>query len=108
MQRRMLNLPEEAITRFSQRWQIRELALFGSILRDDFGPTSDVDVLVTFDDAAQWGLLAHLQMQQELAELIGHPVDLVSRRALEQSANWLRREQILRTAQTIYPHAAPS
>ena len=87
-----LPLPMEAIRQFCQRWNIRALALFGSSLRPDFRPDSDVDVLVTFHDAAEWGLLAHLQMQQDFATVLDRPVDLVSTRAVEQSANWVRRE----------------
>jgi predicted nucleotidyltransferase len=94
-------LPTDAITQFCRRWNIRELALFGSVLRADFGPESDVDVLVTFADDADWGLLAHMQMQHELARILQRPIDLVSKRALEQSPNWVRRGAILSTAQVI-------
>jgi uncharacterized protein len=96
-----LPLPTDAITQFCRRWKIRELALFGSVLRTDFRPDSDVDVLVTFHDDADWGLLAHMQMQQELATLLHRPVDLISRRALERSPNWIRRAAILNTAQIM-------
>jgi hypothetical protein len=91
----------DAIQQFCRRWKIRELALFGSVLRSDFRPDSDVDVLVTFHDGAEWGLLDHMQMQQELATLLHRPIDLVSKRALERSANWVRREAILNTAQVL-------
>ncbi len=91
----------DAIRQFCQRWNIRELALFGSVLWPDFHPYSDIDVLVTFDDDADWGLLAHLQMQQELATVLHRPLDLVSKRGLERSANWMRREAILSIAQVI-------
>ena len=94
-------LPMDAIQQFCRRWKIRELALFGSVLRTDFRPDSDVDVLVTFHDDAEWGLLDHLQMQQDLATLLHRPIDLVSKRALERSANWARREAILNTAQVL-------
>jgi predicted nucleotidyltransferase len=94
-------LPTAAITQFCRRWKIRELALFGSVLRADFGPASDVDVLVTFADDADWGLLAHVQMQQELATILQRPIDLISKRALEQSPNWVRRQAILNTAQVV-------
>jgi uncharacterized protein len=77
------------------------LALFGSVLRTDFRPDSDVDVLVTFTDDADWGLLAHIEMQQELATLLDRPIDLISKRALERSPNWVRREAILNTAQVV-------
>jgi len=87
---------------FSNRWSITELALFGSALRDNFGPDSDFDILVTFAPEAEWGLLDHAQMESELAKLLGRPVDLLTRRAVERSRNPLRRSEILTTAQTIY------
>jgi predicted nucleotidyltransferase len=96
-----LPLPTDATRQFSRRWKIRELAVFGSVLRTDFRPDSDVDVLVTFTDDADWGLLAHIQMQQELAILLQRPIDLISNRALERSPHWVRREAILNTAQVI-------
>jgi len=95
------SLPEEAIQEFCRRWKISEMALFGSVLRPDFRPESDVDVLVSFADGADWSLLAHVEMQQELATLLHRPVDLISKRALERSANWVRREAILATAQVV-------
>jgi uncharacterized protein len=94
-------LPTDAIRQFCRRWKIRELALFGSVLRPDFRPDSDVDVLVTFTDDADWGLLAHIEMQQELATLLDRPIDLISKRALERRPNWVRREAILNTAQVV-------
>jgi uncharacterized protein len=87
---------------FCSRWKIRELALFGSVLRDDFGPDSDIDVLVTFEPNADWSLLDHVNIQQDLKSLVGREVDLVTRRAIERSANWIRRRAILDTAQTVY------
>lgn len=90
------------IAELCQRWQIRELAFFGSALRDDFGPDSDVDILVTFTDEADWGLLDHVHMQQELQTLLQRNVDLISKRALESSPNWLRRSEILNTAQILF------
>jgi uncharacterized protein len=95
-------LSEEVLSRFCQRWKIRELALFGSVLRDDFRPESDVDVLVTFETDADWSLLDHVRMQKDLEALLGREVDLVSRRGIERSANWIRRQAILDTAETIY------
>ena len=95
-------ISEDALTEFCQRWNIQELALFGSILREDFGASSDVDVLVAFGNNAQWGLLEHVQMENELRQLLGREVDLVSKRAIEQSQNWIRREEILDSARTVY------
>jgi predicted nucleotidyltransferase len=87
---------------FCQRWCIRELAVFGSTLGDDFGPDSDVDLLVTFAPEADWSLLDHVRMQLEMSALLGRPVDLVSRRAIERSPNAIRRAEILTTARTVY------
>jgi predicted nucleotidyltransferase len=92
----------ESLAEFCRRWKIRELALFGSALRDDFRADSDIDLLVTFADDAAWGLLAHIQMQQELEALFKRPVDLISRRAVAESPNWLRRHAILDTAHILY------
>lgn len=96
------NLPREEIAAFCRRWQLAELAFFGSVLRADFRPDSDLDVLVTFAPGAQWGLLDQVRMQQELTTILGREVDLVSRRAIERSTNWIRRQEILSTAQVFY------
>jgi uncharacterized protein len=95
-------LPHQSIREFCDRWQITELALFGSVLRDDFRPDSDIDMLVAFAPTANWGLLEHAQMQQELEAILDRAVDLISKRAIERSSNWIRRQEILSTAQTIY------
>ncbi len=99
----LTNVPTTEIAQFCQRWLIRRLALFGSVLRDDFGPDSDVDVLVTFSTEANWGLLDHVQMQQELQDILRRRVDLISARALERSRNWMLRNEILSTAEPIFP-----
>ncbi len=95
-------IPIDEIGKFCHRWNIRELALFGSALRDDFGPDSDLDILVTFAADADWGLLDHVQMQQELQTLLQRNVDLISKRALDRSSNWLRRQEILNAAQILF------
>lgn len=94
---------------FCQKWQITELALFGSILRDDFRPDSDIDILVTFNPTAPWTLLDLVNMEYELQDLLGREVDLIEKPALEKSNNWIRRNEILNTAQVIYsqPHELP-
>ena len=76
--------------------------MFGSALRSDFGPESDLDLLFTFSPSADWGLLDHHQMKQELATLLGREVDLLTKRAVEKSRNWMRRREILSTAQVVY------
>jgi hypothetical protein len=95
-------LPQQSIHELCQRWQVIELSVFGSVLRDDFHPDSDIDLLVTFAPTANWGLLDHVQMQQELEAILERKVDLISKRAIEQSPNWIRRQEILSTAQKIY------
>ena len=95
-------IPQAEISDFCGRWRIVELALFGSVLRSDFGPDSDLDVLVTFAVDANWGLLDHHRMKEELETLLERDVDLLTRGAVEQSRNWLRRREILSTAQVIY------
>src|SRR5438132_11610312 len=97
-----LSLSREALEGFCKRWKIRELDLFGSALRPDFRSTIDIDLLATFEPNAGWGLLAHLQMKSDLENLLGRPVDLVNKRAIERSSNFLRRNAILNTAEVIY------
>ena len=92
----------EQITAFCQKWHIVQFELFGSVLREDFRPDSDVDVLVTFADEADWSLLDGVAMQEELSAILGRKVDLVNRAAIERSQNWLRRRAILSSAQVIY------
>ncbi len=91
-----------AIAEFCKKWQIREFALFGSVLRDDFRPDSDVDVLVTFVEHAPWSLFDFVDMQNELKALFGRDVDFVSKRGIESSRNYLRRQSILDSARVIY------
>lgn len=100
-----LALPREAVAAFCRRWQVTEFALFGSVLRPDFGPASDIDVLVTFAPDAPWTLFDLVDMRDELAALFGRPIDLVTRRAVEQSRNALRRAAILGSAEVIYAAA---
>ncbi|MDO8616571.1 MAG: nucleotidyltransferase family protein [Dehalococcoidia bacterium] len=99
-----INIPEDKIADFCRRWKISELALFGSVLRDDFRPDSDVDVLVTFGSDAKWSLFDHVDMEDELERILGRPVDLVSRRGIERSRNPFRRKAILESARVV--HAA--
>lgn len=97
-----IELPMDTLVAFCRRWRITELAIFGSALRPDFRPDSDLDLLVTFADDTSWSLLDQIRMQQELEDLLGRKIDLVSKRAVEQSANWIRRNAILNSAQVIY------
>ncbi|MHC5056047.1 MAG: nucleotidyltransferase family protein [Planctomycetota bacterium] len=89
----------EKIAEFCRRWKLKELAFFGSVLRDDFKPESDVDVLVSFEPGDQWDLFDVLRMKRELGEILGREVDLVLRESL---VNPFRRHHILKTKQVIH------
>jgi hypothetical protein len=97
-----LQTDRRRIEAFCRRNQVQLLALFGSVLRDDFGPDSDVDVLVSFSRDAHWGLRDLVRMQDELKEIFGRDVDLVTRSSIEQSPNYIRRNHILRDMETLY------
>ena len=100
-----IDVPREKIVEFCRRWKIREFALFGSVLRDDFRPESDIDVLVAFAVDARWSLLDHVTMQEELKSIFGRNVDLVSKKGIERSRNPIRRKEILDSAEVIYAAA---
>ena len=97
-----IDIPMDRIKDFCHRWKIVELSLFGSVLREDFGPDSDVDVLVTFAPEEHWGLLDLVKMESELEEVFGRPVDLIERAAVETSENYIRRRHILNSLETVY------
>ena len=97
-----IGVPMNAIEAFCDRWQVEELALFGSVLRDDFGPDSDIDVLVRFRTERTPGLFRIAGMERELAELLARRVDLVHRAAIEESRNYIRRKAILESARVVY------
>jgi len=99
---RNLDLPRRRIREFCTRWKVTELAVFGSVLREDFGPESDVDVLVAFAPDVRWTLLAHVEMQDELASILGRNVDLVSLSGIRRSRNHIRRQEILGSAEVVY------
>ena len=90
------------IAAFRERWGIAELALFGSVLRQDFGPRSDIDILVSFEEEARPTLFDMSRMEEELKTIFGRHVDLVSRRGIEHSRNHLRRRAILASAEPVY------
>ena len=97
-----IDTPRDEIADFCKRWRIVELSLFGSVLRDDFGPESDVDVLIRFHQEVQHSLLDMARMRQELSRMLGREVDLVERTAVEGSRNYIRRRAILQTAEVVY------
>jgi uncharacterized protein len=97
-----ISIPENKITEFCHKWQINELSLFGSVLRDDFRPDSDIDFLVSFSPQSHHSLFDLVRMQDELKNIFGREVDLVSRQGLESSKNYLRKNAILNSLKTIY------
>ncbi len=96
-----LDVPTEQIAAFCRRWHIVEMALFGSALRGELRPDSDIDILVTYAPGARRTLAGQMQMQDEIEAIFGRKVDLVNRRALERSRNYIRRNAILNSARII-------
>ena len=99
-----ISFDPDRLATFCHRWKISELAVFGSVLRDDFRRDSDVDVLVRFQSDAHWAVWDLGQMEEELTQLFGRQVDLLEWEGVEQSRNPIRRQAILSTAEVI--HAA--
>jgi predicted nucleotidyltransferase len=98
-----LDLDRAAIESYCRKWRITELSLFGSVLRPgEFRDDSDVDVLVTFENAARWTLFDLVRMQDELKTIVGREVDLVEKVAVERSPNYIRRRHILENQRTFY------
>jgi len=100
---RNIKISNSLLSDFCHRWDISELAIFGSALRTDFSPDSDIDLLVSFSKNAQWGLFDLVRMENELKEIFGRNVDLVEKRAVERSENYIRRRGILEGARIVYP-----
>ena len=94
-----LRLDKDELTKFCRKWRIRELSIFGSALRDDFGPESDLDFLVSFEPETSIDLFDLIEMKDELESFYGRPIDLVEKEALRNP--WRKRE-ILRTRELIY------
>lgn len=102
MNKMKIKVPKTKLAEFCRRWNISEFAIFGSALRGDFRSDSDVDVLVSFNSQAHVTLFDMVQMQEELKLIFGRDVDLVSKRGVMNSRNYLRRKAILESAQVIH------
>ncbi|MDK1031508.1 MAG: nucleotidyltransferase family protein [Planctomycetia bacterium] len=94
-----IDLPKQHLADYCRKRKIRELALFGSVLRDDFRPESDIDVMVTFDPDCGYSLFDLAQIKEELESVFGHQVDLVEKESLR---NPFRRHAILNNMEVVY------
>jgi predicted nucleotidyltransferase len=97
-----LGISPEKIVEFCRRWKISRLAVFGSALRGKVRADSDIDLLATFASDADWSMFDHYRMEDELVAILGREVDLVSKKAIEESANPIFRREILGSAREIY------
>lgn len=97
-----LNITDDQLAAYCRKWKIVEVWLFGSVLRDDFTTSSDVDVMVRFEDAAPWSLFELAAMKLELEDLTGRPVDLIEKQAIDHHRNPWTRHGVLSTAQRVF------
>lgn len=95
-------IPREKIAQFCKKWKVAEIFSFGSALREDFREDSDVDIVVTFAPDTRHGLFDMVRMENELKEIFGREVDLLKRRSIESSPNYIRRKAILNSAELIH------
>ncbi len=94
-----IEIPKDKVAEFCRRWRVKELAIFGSALGDDFRPDSDVDMLVVFQEDAKWNLFDHMKAEEEMKQIFGREVDLVEKKAIR---NPFRRHHILSNNEVIY------
>lgn len=97
-----ITIHQDKIADFCRRNNIRELALFGSVLREDFGPESDVDVLVEFERGKEPDLMDIVRIQSDLSEILGHSIDMVERESVVKSKNYIRKRHILQSLEAVY------
>jgi uncharacterized protein len=96
------NLPLKEIEQFCKSWSIQQLWLFGSVLREDFNEESDIDILFSFAEGEIYSFSDLDIMQRELELIFGRKVDIVDKKAVDESPNYIRRREILQTAELIY------
>jgi predicted nucleotidyltransferase len=94
-----IQIPLPKVEEFCRKWRIKEFALFGSVLREDFKPSSDIDVIVSFDDKAGWDLFDLVDMMEELKVIFGRNVDLVEKGTIR---NPFRRHAIMTNNEVLY------
>ncbi|WP_069791024.1 nucleotidyltransferase family protein [Cyanobacterium sp. IPPAS B-1200] len=103
-----LNTEITDVSRVCQQWQIIELALFGSVLRDDFNQNSDIDLLVTFAEEAKITFFDLDTIEYQFSLLFNRAVDVVTKRSIENSHNWIRKNNVLNHFQIIYEQKSGS
>ncbi len=99
---RHFNIQPNQLQEICQQWQITELALFGSVLRNDFNSQSDIDILVSFAEEAKITFFDLDTIEAQFSKLFNRPVDVVTKQAIEQSHNWIRKNNILNNTKVIY------
>ena len=101
-----IEIPLEKIVSFCKKWNISEFAFFGSVLRDDFDPkNSDIDIMITFTPNHHWGWEI-VTMKEELELIFKRPIDLITKKAIENSKNPFRKKEILESYQVVYEKVA--
>ncbi len=96
-----IDYDREALKAFCERWMVKEFLLFGSVLRDDFGPDSDVDVILDFREGERWSLFDLGGMQQDLEDIFGRKVDLLEKKGVETMRNWIRQRAIMESMERL-------
>ena len=105
MKKIAIEIPIIKIETLCRKWKIKELSLFGSVLRDDFDPTkSDIDILIEFYPGTYWGLEI-VDMKDELEKIFKRPVDFLNKKSIEKSHNPYRKKEILGSYEVIYEQA---
>ena len=97
-----MEVSDQELGSLCHKWRIRRISLFGSALKGDLRLDSDIDLLVEFESGEQWSLMDLVRAQEEFTQLFGRRVDLVEKKNVERSSNWIRRNSILNSAEVIY------
>ncbi len=97
-----IDLNSHAIHEFCRKWKIKELCIFGSILRDDYRPDSDIDLLADYEQDAEWDLFDHMEMEEDLGQIVGRSVDVLDRIGVETCRNRFLKSEILSSIEPIH------
>ncbi|MDD3136871.1 MAG: nucleotidyltransferase domain-containing protein [Methanoregula sp.] len=93
---------KKKIEKFCQAWNVQELLVFGSVTTTNFHPDSDIDFVVDFKPGSVHTLIDLAKMEEELERIFNRRIDLITRRAIEQSRNHIRKKAILSTMEQVY------